>query len=82
MVRRVGSVTKIVRTLDTGGIAHVVGRTWTTDAIYRETRAKVDRRTAEGCIVVEMEAAALFAVAQYRRVLLGQAAPGWRFSRR
>jgi purine-nucleoside phosphorylase len=29
-------------------------------------------RRAEGCVTVEMEAAALFAVAQFRRVQLGQ----------
>ncbi len=53
------------------GIAHVVGRTWTTDAFYREARARADRRVAEGCVVVEMEAAALFAVARYREATFG-----------
>lgn len=48
-----------------------MGRTWTTDAIYRERRVKVERRTSEACVVVEMEAAALLGVAQYRRVELG-----------
>jgi nucleoside phosphorylase len=46
--------------------------TWTTDAVYRETRAKVSLRRAEGCITVEMEAAALLAVARFRGVMLGQ----------
>lgn len=49
-----------------------VGKTWTTDGFYRETRGKIARRKAEGCIVVEMEAAALLAVAQFRGVKLGQ----------
>jgi uridine phosphorylase len=53
------------------GIAHVVGRTWTTDAFYRETRNRADRRVAEGCVVVEMEAAALLAVARYREATFG-----------
>jgi uridine phosphorylase len=66
------AVTTMADTLSSAGIAHVVGRTWTTDAFYRETRARVDRRIAEGCVVVEMEAAALFAVARYREVTLGQ----------
>ena len=48
------------------------GKTWTTDAIYRETRAKIDRRKREGCITVEMEAAAFFAVAKFRGVEFGQ----------
>ena len=51
---------------------YVTAKTWTTDAIYRETRGKVERRAAEGCVTVEMEAAALFAVAAFRGVRLGQ----------
>lgn len=54
------------------GAAHTVGRTWTTDAIYRETRERMVRRRDEGCVTVEMEAAALLAVAAYRGVELGQ----------
>jgi uridine phosphorylase len=50
----------------------VTGKTWTTDAIYRETRDKVARRVAEGCLTVEMEAAAFFAVARFRGVSFGQ----------
>lgn len=50
----------------------VLGKTWTTDAIYRETAAKVKRRRAEGCLTVEMEASALFAVASFRGVEIGQ----------
>lgn len=66
------AVATLVDTLDAAGVAHLVGRTWTTDAFYRETRARVDRRVAEGAVLVEMEAAALLAVAQYRKVMLGQ----------
>lgn len=47
-------------------------KTWTIDAPYRETRARAQARRAEGCLCVEMEAAALLAVAQFRQVLLGQ----------
>jgi len=53
-------------------IPYVVGKTWTIDALYRETRAKMARRKAEGCITVEMEAAAFFAVAQFRGVTFAQ----------
>jgi uridine phosphorylase len=49
-----------------------VVKTWTTDAPYRETRAKIALRKAERCTTVEMEAASLMAVAQYRGVVLGQ----------
>jgi uridine phosphorylase len=49
-----------------------LGKTWTTDAIYRETRGRRKLRLEEGCEVVEMEAAAFFAVAQLREIELGQ----------
>jgi uridine phosphorylase len=51
-------------------VPFVKGKTWTTDGIYRETRARAARRREEGCLVVEMEAAALFAVARFRKVPL------------
>lgn len=63
-------VSVLAATLDAAGMPHRVGRTWTTDAVYRETRARVERRRAEGCLVVEMEAAAFIAVARYRGVRL------------
>jgi uridine phosphorylase len=47
-------------------------KTWTTDGIYRETEKRRALRMAEGCAVVEMEAAAFLAVAQFRGVVLGQ----------
>jgi uridine phosphorylase len=45
-----------------------VGSTWTTDAPYRETRDEVMQYQAEGIQVVEMEIAALFALAKVRGV--------------
>ncbi|HEY3267888.1 MAG TPA: nucleoside phosphorylase [Armatimonadota bacterium] len=53
-------------------IPFVEGKTWTTDAVYRETPGKVAARRAEGCLTVEMEAASFFAVARFRGVVLGQ----------
>lgn len=50
------------------GLSYVLGKTWTTDAIYRETRANVDKRRAEGCVAVEMECASAMAVGQFRRM--------------
>lgn len=50
----------------------VAGRTWTTDAPYRETPAKIAARRAERRIAVDMEAAALAAVARFRGVPLAQ----------
>jgi uridine phosphorylase len=54
------------------GVQYIEGKTWTTDALYRETPAKVRRRRDEGCLTVEMEAAAFFAVAAFRSVSFGQ----------
>ncbi len=48
------------------GIPHVTGKTWTTDAIYRETQNNMQKRKAEGCITVEIEAAGLQAVCDFR----------------
>ncbi len=54
------------------GLPYLVGKTWTTDAPYRETPDKVALRRGEGCVTVEMEAASFMAVAQFRNVMLGQ----------
>lgn len=43
----------------------VLGKAGTTDAIFRETRAHVARRKAEGCIAVEMECAGAQAVCDF-----------------
>ncbi len=50
------------------GTPFVEGRTWTTDALYRETRRNVGRRQAEGCLCVDMECAACAAVCKFRGV--------------
>jgi uridine phosphorylase len=66
------AVVAIEAVLQRRNVPYLLGKTWTTDAIYRETRARMMRRREEGCVTVEMEAAALFAVAQFRGVHLGQ----------
>ena len=66
------SVAVATAVLDRRGVPYNVGTTWTTDAPYRETRGKVARRRAEGCITVEMETAAFLAVAQFRNVRFAQ----------
>ncbi len=50
---------------------YVVGTSWTTDAPYRETVAEARQYQKEGVATVEMEASALFAVAQFRGVEMG-----------
>jgi uridine phosphorylase len=47
-------------------------KTWTTDAIYRETAQKTKQYKDEGCLAVEMETAALMAVSRFRQVKFGQ----------
>lgn len=54
------------------GVPHDLVRTWTTDGFFRETPDKVARRREQGCVAVEMEAAAMFAVAAFRDVVYGQ----------
>jgi len=51
---------------------HVKGKTWTTDAVYRETKQNMETRKRDGCITVEMECASIMAVSQYRKVQLYQ----------
>ena len=55
------------KALDKAGIEHIRTKSWTTDAFYRETAAKVKRRLATGARVVDMEASAIMAWAQYRQ---------------
>jgi uridine phosphorylase len=62
----------VLETLGAHDVPYVTGLTWTTDGFYRETRGRLERRVAEGCLTVEMEAAALFAVARFRGVPLAQ----------
>jgi len=59
-------------TLSARGVPYILGKTWTTDAVYRETPNKIAARKNEGCVVVEMEAASLIAVARFRDVAFGQ----------
>lgn len=51
---------------------HIEGKTWTTDAFFRETEKKAQRRREQGCVCVEMECAGLAAVAQFRGVDFAQ----------
>lgn len=62
---------KITSFLEQNGIDYLTGKTWTTDAFYRETPARIAKRREEGCLFVEMEQAALMAVALYREVEYG-----------
>ena len=66
------AIKAIEETLRKHKVDYRVGKTWTTSAIYRETPGKVKLRRDEGCLTVEMECAALYAVAKFRGVMIGQ----------
>lgn len=59
---------RIAKLLKKNKISFRSGATWTIDAPYAETIEEVKRYSKEGIITVEMEAAALFAVAKKRGV--------------
>ncbi len=52
------------------GLPFVQGRTWTTDAFYRETFNNFKKRKEDGCISVEMECASLQAMCDFRNLNL------------
>ncbi len=66
------AVVAIETVLQRHGLEYVKTKTWTTDAIYRETQRKTAVYREQGCLAVEMEASAFFAVAKFRDVQLGQ----------
>jgi uridine phosphorylase len=53
-------------------VPFLTGKSWTTDAFYREASSRIERRIAEGCLTVEMEAAAFMAVARFRSIRFAQ----------
>lgn len=55
------------------GVPFHAGTSWTIDAPYRETVAEARHYQAEGVLCVEMEAAALFAVAEVRGLQVASA---------
>lgn len=65
---KIQTADKLAEILDEFSLPYVKGKTWTTDAIYRETRNNVNARKNEGCITVEMECAAFMAFAAFRNI--------------
>lgn len=49
-------------------IPFIEGKTWTTDAFYRETLNNFERRKNDGCISVEMECSAVQALCNFRNL--------------
>ena len=59
-------INEFKKLLEEHNYSYTLGKTWTIDAIYRETRKKVERRKKQGCVCVEMESSAIFALAKFR----------------
>ncbi len=53
------------------GVKLHMGGVWSIDAIFRETRDKVEEYASRNILVVDMESTALMSVAMYRNVELG-----------
>lgn len=66
------AVSSVESTLAKLGVPTERVKTWTTDAFYRETKATVEARRAEGFAVVDMECSAIAACAEFRGVSLAQ----------
>lgn len=65
-------VRKLELVLQKHHVNYQIGKTWTTDAFYRETKGKIDRRKSDGCITVDMECSAFIAVSKFRNISFGQ----------
>ena len=62
------SVNILKNSLKKCGMSYVTGKTWTTDAVYRETQSVIEERREQGCLAVEMECSAALAVTQFRKI--------------
>jgi len=59
-------IKEFVDVLNEYNCSYSMGKTWTTDAFYRETVDKVQKRKESGCICVDMECSAVAAWADFR----------------
>ena len=65
-------INRNIQTLfDDQSINYHQGRIWTTDAIFRETREKIEHFQIQKALAVEMELSALFTVAKFRSIHIG-----------
>ena len=67
---RIGNAPVVAAFMEKNGIPYVPGKTWTTDAFYRETLNNFEKHKADGCVSVEMEGAAVQAVCDFRGLQL------------
>ncbi|MGD2186636.1 MAG: nucleoside phosphorylase [Desulfobacterales bacterium] len=64
-------ITKLKAALDRKRVNYHHGSVWSTDAIYRETRDKIENYQRLDVVGVEMEISAMFTVATFRKVDMG-----------
>ena len=57
---------EFIKLLKEHNYSYVIGKVWTTDAPYRETRKKVLDRKEEDCVCVDMECSAISALTKFR----------------
>ncbi|MDO4303380.1 MAG: nucleoside phosphorylase [Bacillota bacterium] len=67
---KVANAPMVAKFMEENGIPFAVGKTWTTDALYRETINNFEKRKAEGCISVEMECSGVQAMCNFRNLEL------------
>ena len=63
---KINNASNVAKFMSSKNLPYVLGRTWTTDAFYRETENNIKKRKAEGCVSVEMECSAYQAVCNFR----------------
>ena len=64
-------LTALEASLKEMGIPYLKGKVWSTDAVYREMRSKIEFYSKEGVLAVDMETSAILALAMYRKVEIG-----------
>ena len=58
----------VAKFMEEKGIPYVKGKTWTTDAFYRETINNFRKHKEDGCISVEMECSGIQAMCDFRNL--------------
>jgi len=62
---KVKNCEKVAAFMKQAGLPFILGKTWTTDAFYRETRGNFQKHKDDGCISVEMECAGVQAMCDF-----------------
>ena len=64
---------KLGNSLAKAGLDYEKGASWTIDAVYRETKAEIEKYKKQGIKTVEMESSALFVLAKSKKVKIASA---------